>query len=255
MMQKKLFLAFLAFFFVMGLSAQNEVLFNRATEVYNEGDYNKAIDYYKQILENGKHSPELYFNLGNAHYKLNKIGPSIYYYEKALLLKPNDREILNNLRYAQNMRLDAIETMPKTLAERLYDQTANWLTADGWAYLATFFSALFVLAYLVYYFFQTAHKKRMAFISSLAFLVLGVFALVFAYLQYQKSMADNPAIIFSKEVRVLSEPNKRSQEVFALHEGTKVNVIDSFDEWRKVKIADGQIGWLSSEDLKVLKDF
>lgn len=255
MILKKSVILLLALVFSMGLFAQNEALFNRATDVYNEGDYNKAIEYYKQILENGKHSPELYFNMGNAYYKLNKIGPSIYYYEKALLLKPNDPEILNNLSYAQNMRLDAIETMPKTLAERLYANFVSRLTFDGWAKMATLFSILFVMCYLAYYFFQQATKKRIAFISSISFLSLAIFALVFAYMQYQKFKANNPAIIFSKEVRVLSEPNKRSQEVFALHEGTKVNVLDSLDSWRKIKIADGQTGWLSNEDLKLLKNF
>lgn len=255
MIVKTRVISFIVLFFTLGLFAQNEALFNRATTVYNEGDYNKAIEYYEQILENGKHSSALYFNLGNAYYKLNKIGPSIYYYEKALLLNPNDGEVLNNLRYAQNMRLDAIDTMPKTLAERLYEATVSRATFDGWAYMATLFVILFVICYLAYYFFKEAHKKRIAFISSMSFMILGVCALVFGYLQYQKFNRDNPAIIFSKEVRVLSEPNKRSQEVFALHEGTKVNVLDSLDTWRKVRISDGQTGWLSSEDLKLLKDF
>lgn len=255
MISRTLTISIVMLFFTLGLHAQNEALFNRATTVYNEGDYNKAIEYYQQILENGKHSPELYFNLGNAYYKLNQIGPSIYYYEKALLLDPNDGEILNNLSYAQNMRLDAIDTMPKTLAERIYSATVNHLTFDGWGYMATLFVMLFVLCYLAYYFFQQAQKKRLTFIASMSFLILGLCALFFAYIQFQKFNKENPAIIFSKEVRVLSEPNKRSQEVFALHEGTKVNVLDSLDNWRKVRIADGQTGWLSSEDLKLLKDF
>ena len=101
-------------------NAQNEALFNRATDAYNDGDYPKAIEYYTGILENGQHSAELYFNLGNAYYKLNQIAPSIYNYEKALLLSPNDPEIKNNLAYAQNMTLDAIETMPETVLSKIY---------------------------------------------------------------------------------------------------------------------------------------
>ena len=95
--------------------AQNSKLFSEATEFYNKGEYSKAIENYEQIIANGQHSAELYFNLGNCHYKLNAIGPSIYYYEKALLLKPGDGEILSNLKYAQNMRLDAVEEMPKSV--------------------------------------------------------------------------------------------------------------------------------------------
>ena len=101
--------------------AQNETLFNEATELYNNGEYSAAIENYEEILENGEHSASLYFNLGNCYYKLNSIGPSIYYYEKALLLSPNNEEIKNNLRFAQNMRLDAIEEMPKTELSRIYN--------------------------------------------------------------------------------------------------------------------------------------
>ena len=102
--------------FLFGLVAfgQNETLFNQATEAYNEGAYQKAVDNYLEILDNGQHSAELYYNLGNSYYKLNQIAPSIYYYEKALLLRPNDEEIKNNLAYANNMTLDAIETLPET---------------------------------------------------------------------------------------------------------------------------------------------
>lgn len=235
--------------------AQNETLFNQATEVYNEGNYNKAIEHYLQILENGKHSAELYFNLGNCYYKLDQIGPSVYYYEKALLLKPGDKEILNNLGYAQNMRLDAFDSMPKTAMQKFYDSTVALMSFEGWAKTAVLFTFLFVLVYLTYYFFQEARQKRIAFVISLTSLTISVFALLFSYLQYERFKSDNPAIIYEKEVRVLSEPNKRSQEVFTLHEGTKVNVIEILEDWKKIKISDGQTGWLTSENLKLLKDF
>ena len=103
-----------ALFFCFGVNAQTEALFNRATDAYNEGNYQQAIEVYNQILDKGEHSAALYFNLGNSYYKLNQIAPSIYYYEKALLLSPNDPEIKTNLSYAQNMTLDAIEVLPET---------------------------------------------------------------------------------------------------------------------------------------------
>ena len=110
---KKL-LTFLLLLACFSGSAQNEALFKEATAAYNEGDYEKAAKNYLEILENGQHSAELYFNLGNCYYKLNQIAPSIYYYEKALLLKPNESETKNNLAYAQNMTLDAIDELPET---------------------------------------------------------------------------------------------------------------------------------------------
>lgn len=236
-------------------TAQNAALFNRATTAYNEGNYEQAAESYLKILENEQHSPELYFNLGNCYYKLNHIAPSIYYYEKALLLKPNDPEIKNNLAYAQNMTLDAIEPLPKTVFSKLYNTTVKALSFDQWAYLAVAFMFLFVISYIAFYFFRFSSRKRIAFVTSIISILFMVVGLIFAYMGYRDFKKDNPAIIFSEETMVKSEPNKRSQAIFTLHEGAKVNVVDILNDWKKIEIADGKTGWISSEDLKMLKDF
>ncbi len=235
--------------------AQNEALFDRATEAYNGGKYQTAVDSYLEILENGKHSPELYYNLGNTYYKLNQIAPSIYYYEKALLLKPNDAEIKNNLAYARNMTLDAIETLPETGFAKIYNSLLGFLSFDQWSYVAVVFVVLFVLLYIAFYYFRYSSRKRSAFVLSIICLLMAVIAVVFAYLEYNAFKADRPAIVFAQESSVKSEPNKTSQEAFALHEGTKVIVLDALNDWKKIRIADGTTGWIPSEDIKILKDF
>nr|WP_297784174.1 tetratricopeptide repeat protein [uncultured Allomuricauda sp.] len=247
-----LLLIFLSFSFGF---AQNETLFNEATELYNNGEYSAAIENYDQILENGEHSASLYFNLGNCYYKLNSIGPSIYYYEKALVLSPNNQEIKNNLRFAQNMRLDAIEEVPRTEISKIYKSVTGLFSYDGWAYLAVALVFLFVLAYMAYYFVRPANQKRAAFISSIFSLVMGVFCILMAYLNFQQYKNNDPAIVFEKEVSVNSEPNANSNTVFTIHEGTKVNVLDELDDWKKIRIADGQTGWLRGDNVKKIKDF
>lgn len=235
--------------------AQNTDLFTEATEYYNNGEYSKAIKNYEQILESGEHSAELYFNLGNCYYKQNAIGPSIYYYEKALLLKPNDSEILNNLSYAQNMRLDAIEELPKTEIIQIYGKVVNMFSFDQWSYISIALILLFVFGYLAYFFLRMANQKRIAFIVSIFAFSLGIICVLMAYLQHQEFKKDNPAIIFSKEVKISAEPNDNSEVVFTLHEGTKVIVLDHLNDWEKIRIADGQSGWLKSDSIKLLKDF
>jgi len=235
--------------------AQNGALFDSATKAYNGGEYQTAVDDYLEILDNGQHSPELYYNLGNSYYKLNQIAPSIYYYEKALLLKPNDPEIKNNLSYAQNMTLDAIETLPETGFAKIYNSLLGFLSFDQWAYVAVVFMILFVSLYIAFYYFRYSSRKRSAFVLSIVSLFVAIVSVVFAYLEYNAFKADQPAIVFAQESSVKSEPNKTSQEAFALHEGTKVNVLDELNDWKKIQIADGTIGWIPSEDIKVLKDF
>ncbi|MCK0147946.1 tetratricopeptide repeat protein [Arenibacter sp. F26102] len=235
--------------------SQNEPLFDQATAFYNEGEYTQAANNYLKILESGEHSAELYFNLGNTYYKLNNIAPSIYYYEKALLLKPNDQDVRNNLAYAQNMTLDAIEPLPQTSISKLYNKLTAYLSFDQWAYVAVGFMILFVCCYIAFYYFKYSAQKRIAFISSIIFLLFSVLSVILAYFQYSKFQSDQPAIVFAEEVGIKSEPNNRSQAIFNLHAGAKVHVLEELNDWKKIQIADGKTGWLLADDIKELKDF
>ncbi|WP_396636414.1 tetratricopeptide repeat protein [Maribacter sp. R77961] len=237
------------------VNGQNESLFNNATAAYNDGDYKKAIAFYNSILEEGQHSAPLYFNLGNSYYKLNDIAHSIYYYEKALLLAPEDKEIRNNLAYAQQMTLDAIDTMPETGLSRFYKTVTSQLSFDQWAKLGVVLMFLFVLLYIIFYYAQYASRKRWAFIGSLVSLFLCIITLAFAFVQYNDFQKQQPAIIFTDEIGIQSEPNAGSDEIFILHAGTKVNIIERLNDWKRIKLADGKTGWVPSENLKALKDF
>jgi tetratricopeptide (TPR) repeat protein len=235
--------------------AQNETAFEQANTLYNEGNYTEAITKYTSILDQGEHSAELYYNIANAHYKLNNVAPSIYYYEKALLLKPNDKEILNNISYAKNMTIDAIEIVPEVGFSRLIKNATNTMVFDNWAKTAVALVVLFVLLFLMYYFSQSTSKKRLAFITSLSSLLLAFIALAFAFNSYELDQKNQPAIVFAQESQIKSEPNLRSAEAFKLHEGTKVQVIDTVTNWKKIKLSDGKTGWVVSDDIKLLKDF
>jgi tetratricopeptide (TPR) repeat protein len=237
------------------VSAQNDELFEQATTAYNDGKYDNAIEHYLQIIEGGEHSAALYFNLGNCYYKTNRIAPSIYYYEKALLLSPGDSEIKNNLAYAQQMTVDAIETMPETGLNKIYNSIIGQLSFDQWAYLAVVLAVVFVLCYLAYFYLRMSSQKRIALLSSITALVCACICVGFAIIQHKTYKSDQPAIVFAEECLVKSEPNNRSTEVFLLHEGTKVRVIDGLEDFKKIELADGKIGWVHEDEIKLLKDF
>lgn len=250
-MKKILFILVLCVSF-LGYS-QNNDLFKKATDAYNNSKYDAAIKDYLQIIDNGKHSAELYYNLGNSYYKLNKVAPSIYYYEKALLLKPNDSEIKNNLAYAKNMTLDVINPLPVTTLKSIYNKVVGHFNFDQWAYLSVVLIILFVISYIAFKFFNYSTKKRISFVASITFLLLSITAITAAYLNYSDFKKNRPAIVFNEESLVLEEPNTRSKEVFRLHEGTKVFVLDELKQYYKIKLADGKTGWISSEEIKEIK--
>lgn len=246
---------FFSLFTVLLCTAQSNKLFDEATAAYNSGEYEKAIAFYTDILDDGEHSAAVYYNLGNSYYKLNKIAESIYFYEKALLLSPNDEEVKTNLSYAQNMTIDAIDTIPETGLSKLYKSVTGKLTFDQWAYLAVALIIIFVLLYILFYYANSSTLKRWSFIGSILALFICIIAIVFAFIQRSDFKDLQPAIIFAEESSIKSEPNVSSQQVFEIHAGTKVNVLDQLDEWNKIKLADGKTGWIQKNELKLLKDF
>ncbi|WP_179333781.1 tetratricopeptide repeat protein [Winogradskyella costae] len=235
--------------------SQNDQSFSDANALYNDAKFAEAIDKYESILDSKEHSAELYFNLGNANYKLNNIAPSIYYFEKALQLEPNDKDIQNNLAFAQNMTIDAIDTVPVVGFSRIINNIVNTFTTDAWAKIAVGGALLFVIIFLAYHFSYTSSKKRIAFVTSIVSLFVACFAVSMAFQKEGLNKKNNPAIVFAQESRVKTDPNAASEEVFRLHEGTKVQIVETYDDWNKIELSDNSTGWIPSKDIKRLKDF
>ena len=229
------------------------MLFEEGNTFYNNGKYIEAIEKYEEILNSDQHSSEVYFNLGNAHYKLNNIAPSIYYYEMALQLDPKDKEIKNNLYFANNMTIDAIETVPEIGISRFTRNAINTFSFEIWAYLSVIFMILFVILFMTYYFTVRTSTKRFSFVSSLTSIFLSLVLLVFAFKKDSIDKKHNPAIVFSQESLVRTDPNLSGEEAFRLHEGTKVQILDTANNWTEILLVDGKTGWIVSEDIKLLK--
>ena len=231
--------------------AQND-LFEAANKAYAAEDYEEAISQYKEILANGQTSSELHYNLGNTYYKLNSIAPSIYHYEKALQLDPGDEDIRNNLNFARNMAIDAIGEEEKTGFRSIFDTSTAAFSASGWGWVAIFCMLIFVVFFLVYYFSTKTLTKRLLFIASMFFLVLGLSSVIIATTKENFQQERNYAIIFSEEVVLRNEPSPRAEEAFVLHEGAKVKIIEEFQDWMEIELPNGSRGWLEKSELKRL---
>lgn len=227
-------------------------LFSQANDLYKNGQYSKAIELYLNIEKSGLESDDLFFNLGNSYYKLNKVAPSIYYYEKALKLNPMHQDASNNLVFAKRMTIDIIEDLPKTFLQRFSSTVVQKLTYDTWAILAVTASFLAALLFLMYYFSSSPKRKIFYFnITVFAVFVMAV-TVVFAYSNYETTQKNSNAIIFSSKSEIKNAPALNGETVFELHEGTKVTVLDALSNWKKIKLADGKIGWVNASDIKVI---
>ena len=65
-------------------------------------------------------------------------------------------------------------------------------------------------------------------------------------------LAWQPAIIFASEIEVKTEPTVGSNVAFVLHEGTKVQILDTLNNWKQIKLTDGKTGWIPAQDIKAL---
>ena len=227
--------------------------FEKGNELYQKLEYDQAITAYESVLKTNKHSSELYFNLGNCYYKLNKAAPTIYNYEKALVLNPNDSEIRNNLKFAQKLTIDEIKEVPKVGFAKLIQKVTSEFHYNTWAWISVVISTAFLLFFIGYYFSQISFSKRLFF--------FGMFLLVFLLLisvsaaLFEKSRYDNekPAIVFAETAEMKNEPLKLSSNIIVLHEGTKVFVQETLGDWKKVQLTDGTEGWIEKNAIKEVK--
>lgn len=247
-MKKLLFLLL----FISTFAEAQTSLFEEANDAYSNDEFETAIQKYEKILENGKTSVAVYYNLGNANYKLNKIAPSIYYYEKALQLDPTDKDVQNNIEFARNMTIDDIPVVEQTGLGKSVNKLISTFTYNTWAYLAIALSILFVLFTLLYYFNRKPIQKRIFFGLATAAFLVGAMSVYFAFKQQEIQFNNQYAIIFAEEAAIKNEPDLRDEAAFTLHEGTKAKILEDYQGWVKIELANGSQGWTQNENLKKL---
>ena len=231
---------------------QDQDNFDKATTLYQKGDYTQAAAVYSSILKSGKESSALYYNLGNTYYKLNNVPESIYYYEKALQLDPENADAKNNLIFANQMKVDAITPLPKTWVRQLSDGIVGLFSAHTWAVLSIIGVFAFVLSFLLYYFVERTALKRTFFSLMLVFLFFAIGSYTLAHFCHKQVSQTQYAILFDKTVRVFSDANDYSSEVMQLHEGTKVEIIEDAKDWVKIRLVNGKTGWTKVNSLRKL---
>lgn len=232
--------------------AQNS--FEKGNALYQKGQYQEAIESYENsIKEEKQHSPELYFNLGNCYYKLNKVAPSIYNYEKALVLKPNDPETLNNLKFAKKLTIDEIREVPKVGFAKLLHNFTSVFHYNTWAMISVGIAFAFLLSFIGYYFSQLTLSKRIYFIVMFIFLFALLITVSAGISEKNQFDNDRPAIVFAEVTEVRSEPQKAGSSILNLHEGAKVYVMQSLGSWRKIELTDGTEGWIDASAIKEVK--
>ncbi|HHN48283.1 MAG TPA: tetratricopeptide repeat protein [Bacteroidales bacterium] len=223
----------------------NEVI-KQANIEYSSGYYDQALELYIAVVEQGYESAELYYNIGNTFFKLNRIPESILYYERAKRLAPRDENIRFNLELARTRTIDKIESIPELFYERWFRSLLSIHHADGWGKLSIVF--IFLAMALAVVFLLTIRRwlRVLSFYLGLVFIIFSLITLAFAFTQHYQRTVKAEAIVFDPTVTVKSSPSEGSIDLFVIHEGTKVRITDRVGEWMEVRIASGSMGWLKA---------
>ncbi len=250
-MRKLVFLLSI-FISLLGFSESMNVksLLDSALVNYKSGNYQKALEYYKQIEQMGNTSAYLYYNIGNAYFRTHNIAKAILYYERAKLLNPNDPDIDHNLKFANTFITDKINELPEPFYLTWFRNFTYLFSPNTWAWGALI---LFItICTLIFFNFLTSSLLLSKVIkTAAAFLfVIWIITIISAYSSYQRATSKKYAIITTETVEIKSSPDEKSTSLFVLHEGTKVYIKDTFEDWVEIRIADGNTGWIKENDLE-----
>ncbi|TVQ14223.1 MAG: tetratricopeptide repeat protein [Bacteroidetes bacterium] len=229
----------------------NELL-NEANEAYKRSEYSYAVELYEQILEEGLVSADLYYNLGNAYYKNNMIGPAILNYERALRLRPSDEDTAHNLALARSRIVDRLDQRPELFYDRWWRAAVSLQGSDGWAITSIILIIAFLGVTSVYLFSRTVILKKVSFYVMLLVFASGALSLIFAQKQYNRLTSEKEAIIMQTRVTAKSSPSAQSPDLFLMHEGTRVNIRNTLGDWKEISLPNGNIGWIRKESIEII---
>ncbi|MDR0427742.1 MAG: tetratricopeptide repeat protein [Dysgonamonadaceae bacterium] len=243
-----IFLSFLAV--VCSVSAQSSV--EQANKAYSEADYAQAEQLYKEAIEQEGESAEVYYNLGNTCYRLNKTASSILYYERALLLDPGNQDIRFNLEMARLKTVDKIEPVGEFFLTKWFGSLRDVYGISQWSRTAVITFLLFIACLYLFFFSRKITLKKTGFFAGLAFILICLFANIFAFQQKKRLMERSTAIIFAPTTTIKSSPDTSGTDLFILHEGTKVEIKNQLGEWNEIETAGGDVGWIKSNEIEII---
>jgi tetratricopeptide (TPR) repeat protein len=239
-------LIFILSLFICSQNFANEQVFKLGNKQYVNENYSASILLYDSILTSGLESSELYYNLGNCHYKTNDWANAIWHYEKSLQLNNNEKT-KHNLELVKLKIIDRIEPLPQLFYKKWWINLTQTLSTQVWQILTLFGIGFMFILQLMSQFTSLKNKLITKIFSAITVIIL-----LITQTSYHNNFTKKEAIIFSETITVNSAPTSSSTNLFTLHAGSKVEIIDTIGDWINIKIANGNSGWIAKNSIKKL---
>ena len=217
----------------------NDTIFSSANKLYSESNYIEACNLYLQIIEQGSESAELYFNIGNCYYRTNDWANAIWFFEKSLQLKKK-KETQKNLELTRLNTIDKIEPLPDLFYKKWWIILINIFSTKNWQIISIIYMWFICILFFI------ISKTKIIYLLSISILCL--------FITFSSNKIDSKkyGILFAQNVTVKSAPTENGTNLFSLHLGAKIEIIDEVGEWIKIRIANGNSGWITKNNYKLL---
>ena len=241
----------------LGVNAQTlsypDSLWKAGVEAYSAGDYASALRDWEDVRATGLTSKELLYNLGDAYFKTGELGKAILSWERAQRMDVSDKDVKYNLEYANALTQDRIDSVPEFFLETWARNACFSVPSNVWAVLSLVFLALTLLLVLLFMLGSTPGKRRAGFFCAIVTLLVTLVAWDFAGWQSREARRQDLAIVMKPVSSVGSSPSAEgAKDLFILHEGTKVRILDNVSGFTQIEIADGRQGWIATRDIETI---
>lgn len=238
----------------MNIQAKDlDSLWTAGVQAYTDGKFADASTAWTSIEESGQKSAKLYYNLGNAWFKQGNYPKAILNYERALRLDPSYSDARYNLEFTGNFVQDKIEPVPEFILKSVARKVCYVMSSNVWAVIFLVLLAAALMMGLLFLLGSSVGKRRAGFYCGIVLLLLSAGALSFSAWQKSDSVKTDTAIVMSPVSSVKSSPSSgSSKDLFVIHEGTKVTILDEVGSWKNISLADGRQGWIPAADLEVI---
>ncbi len=259
---RKGFLALIISLFCLNVFAEqidttaiDTTTFAYANVMYEKGQYDKSIAVYEQLLAAHGPSATLYYNLGNCYFRKQMVGPSILAYERALLLDPDNSDALYNLELANRMTRDTVDAPPPSLFSIWWHDFITLCATSSWAWISIILMWAAAAGWVVFVLPAFRTYQRIGFFTAIGFLLMGILGIAGFFGRKNFDAHNTPLIVMAPSSIIKSEPSENATNIALVHEGFKMQITDTDNDWFEVEMPDKTIGWIRAADCAVVDPF
>ena len=221
--------------------------FREGNQRYEAGDYTGALEAYRQVLASDYESAALYYNMGNAHYRLDELGQAVRYYERARRLMPGQARIQHNLNQVKNRTVDSFAERSASSWERWWRRAVVEVGQLG--FFAGGLLFCFLAAGLICYGIWVGRSSSWLRGAIGGAGGLAALLLVAAFGASLEPTLRRQAVVTAEETPLRSRAQSSAASEQAVHEGLLLEVLRTDGGWTQVRLPDGKTGWLRSDNV------